>query len=263
MNVVISVLLCTLVAVPAWSEGIREDQMDIAGIRIGMTEAEVRAALASFDPQLEIADIWAAFNYSDGVNHVLKSPEFLDRLEAHQASQGATIRVYFSGPNEDVLAIGVGRSALMSNPPTSTQFMESLVAKYGPPSGFSRTGTSQPVWEGRSKVSCVRGRDYQDNVVIDLSAGLGESLLANAATEDYLIKRSASNTGRGLIPSDPTICGVYLSYYFVGDPVREFQAEMYDLGAMVATERSRSAWVDQLQSQAIQKRQAQGEAPRL
>ncbi len=60
------------------------------GIRLGMTEAEARGALQAFDPELKIAAVTGVFDYSDGVNHTLKTPGFLDRLEASKGNQGAS-----------------------------------------------------------------------------------------------------------------------------------------------------------------------------
>ncbi len=54
---------------------------EMAGIRLGMTEAEARAAIRAFDPTLRITSVMGVFNYNDGVNHALRTPEFLDRLE--------------------------------------------------------------------------------------------------------------------------------------------------------------------------------------
>lgn len=38
---------------------------------------------------------------------------------------------------------------------------------------------------------------------------------------------------------------------------------MFDVGAIVATQRARNAWVQQLEEEAIKKREGQAEAPKL
>lgn len=269
MKTLLGILLSATVAFSAQSQGqalgeaTPEDKLDIAGIRIGMTEAEARAALAAFDPELEIIPVIAVFDYSDGVNF-LKSPEFLDRLEASIGNQGAAFKVYFSGPVEEVRVIGVARAGLlMQNPPTAAQFLESLYSKYGQPAGLSNGNRTYPVWEAAGKPSCIRVRDYRNEVQINVSAGIGESLAVNANAEQFLTSRGGNNAARGLMPADVAQCGTYLGYFFNGDPVRTFNAEVFDLGAMVSTERSRSAWVEQLEAEAVRKRQGQGQAPRL
>jgi hypothetical protein len=255
--------LCSFV-VPALAQGTPGDKLEIAGVRIGMTEAEATAALKAFDATLRIAPVMGVFNYSDGANPSLKSPEFLDRLEGSLGNQGAVLTVFFSGPVGDVRVIGVSRQGLIiQNPPTSAQFTQSLLAKYGQPSGMSRGNKSHPVWEAAGQPSCIRGRDYKSQVVIDLAAGFGASMITNSSAEDFLAKRSASTTAKGLIPPELANCGAYLGYYYSGDPVTSFSAELIDLGALVATERSRTAWVEQLQTEAVRKREGQGQTPKF
>jgi len=264
MKTLLGILLSATVAFAAQApaQGTPEDQLDIAGVRIGMTEAEARAALAAFDPALEIRPVMAAFNFRDGVS-MLKSPEFLDRLEGRLPGLGVAFKVHFSGPVDEVRVIAVSRSALVrENPPTAVQFMDSLAAKYGQPTGLSNGRKSQPIWEAAGRPSCIRVRDSKGDVQINLSAKINENL-AGGAAEEFLVSRSGNNTGKGLIPADPTQCGTYLSYYWTGDAVRSFVAELLDLGALVSTERSRAAWVDQLQEEAVRKRQGQGVTPQL
>lgn len=238
-------------------------RLEIAGLRLGMTEAEARAALRVFDPALTITPVMGVFNYSDGVNPVLKTPEFLDRLEGSKGNQGASFTVYFSGPAEDVRVIGVSRRAMMPNPPTRAQFGQSLAVKYGNPAGYSNGSQNAPVWESAGKPSCVRVKDHRGQVAINLGAGdLGKMLMTNANAEQFLTSRRG-NASKGLIPADLTQCGAFLSYYYTADPVGSFDAYLYDLGAMVTAERSRSAWVEQLRSAAVRKRQGQAQAPRL
>ncbi|MCF8710129.1 hypothetical protein [Rhizorhapis sp. SPR117] len=89
--------------------------MEIAGLRLGMTEAEARAALRALDPALRITPVMGVSNYSDGVNPILKTAEFLDRLEGSKGHQGASFTVYFSGPAGEVRVIGISRRAMMPN----------------------------------------------------------------------------------------------------------------------------------------------------
>ncbi|MCC5794489.1 MAG: hypothetical protein JJT85_07110 [Chromatiales bacterium] len=265
MKTLLSILLSASVAFTAQApaQGTPQDQLDIAGVHIGMTEAEARAALAAFDPEIEVGAVMAMFNYSDGMN-MLQSPEFLDRLEAGQLpGLGPAFKVYFSGPVGEVRVIGVARSGLMmTNPPTAAQFVDSLLSKYGRPAGLSCGDRTQPVWEAAGRPSCIRARDYKDEVPISVAAGAGESLADTGTAKQFLVRRSYLNT-RGLIPDEPTQCGTYLSYYFPQDPVQSFQVEVFDLGAMVSTERSRTAWVSELQAEAVRQRQGRGVAPRL
>lgn len=248
---------------PVAARSTPSEKLDVVGIRLGMTEAEARGALRSFDPEMKVAAVTGAFNFSDGVNHNLKTPGFLDRLEASKGNQGASIKVYFSGPVGDLRVIGVSRTASLPNPPTRAQFLEGLVAKYGQPAGLNNAAATQPVWEAAGKPSCIRVRDYKGQVAINYGAGdYGGSMMVNSAAEKMLASRRGSQS-KGLMPADLAQCGAYLGYSFRGEPVQDFDAYLYDLGAMVATERGRTAWVKQFQSEATGKRQAQGQVPKF
>ncbi len=247
---------------PTHAQGTTEDKLEIAGVRIGMTEVQVRAALAAFDPDLEVTSIMGVYTYSDGVNVGLRTPEFLDRLEGHKGGRGnVSIKVLFSGPGNDVRVIAMSRQAHTPNPPTQAQFTQSLIDKYGQPAGFNRASPGSPVWEGAGKPSCIRARDSKGQVAIDYGSSIGASdFMQGERVEDLL---RSGTTVQGLRPTDLTRCGTFLSYYLPREPVTSFQAYLYDLGAIVVTHRSRAAWVEQLQVEAVRKRQAQGQTPRL
>lgn len=265
MKILLSILLSLTIGfiAPVHAEGPAEDTLDIAGIKIGMTEAEAEAALKAFDPEIEITTFMAAFNLSDGAN-LVKSPEFLDRIEGSIGNSGPLFYVYFSGPVEEVRVIGISRSGiLINNRPTAEQFMNSLISKYGQPTGVNNNNKSQPVWEVADKPSCVRVRDYKNEVIINISPNMGQSMMINANTEQILAGLIGNNSAKGLIPEDVTQCGAFLSYNLHGDPVSSFGAELFDLGKLVMIDRSRAAWADQLEEEAIQKRIGQGQAPKL
>lgn len=256
---VISLMFCfssVIQAVPA-------EQLDIAGIKLGMTVDEVKAAINTFDPQLQIEEVAAVFDLNDGAS-LQPSPEFLDRIEALQGNQGAVLKVFFSGPVGEVRVIGVARKGLiLSNQPASAQFMQSLTARYGQPTAFNRNQKDQPVWEASGKMSCLKARDYKNEPQVNIAPGFGESVLINVSAEQFFSSRAGNNTGKGLFPKEFTDCGSYLSYFFPGDPISSFSGELMDLGAIVHTERSRQQWVEQLTAEAVQKRLSKGQVPKF
>lgn len=234
---------------------------EMAGVRIGMTEAEARAAIQAFDPALRITPVMGVFNYSDGVNPSLKTPEFLDRLEGHKGNQAVSLKVYFSGPVGEVRVVGVFRSEIVaSNAPTAAQFAQSLIGKYGRPAGVNTMNNAHIIWESTGRPSCIKARDYAGKAAFSVVSGT--SLMENSAVERIYTKRGQENS-RGMLPADLAQCGAYIDYNLIGDPVRQFVAEMNDLGAMVTAERSRKAWVQQLQDAATRQRQNRGQTPRL
>ncbi|EJI85318.1 hypothetical protein AEST_16570 [Alishewanella aestuarii B11] len=244
-------------------QAVPAEQLDIAGIKLGMTVDEVKAAINTFDPQLQIEEVAAVFDLNDGAN-LQPSPEFLDRIEALQGNQGAVLKVFFSGPVGEVRVIGVARKGLiLSNQPASAQFMQSLTARYGQPTAFNRNQKDQPVWEASGKMSCLKARDYKNEPQVNIAPGFGESVLVNVSAEQFFSSRASNNTGKGLFPKEFTDCGSYLSYFFPGDPISSFSGELMDLGAIVHTERSRQQWVEQLTAEAIQKRLSKGQVPKF
>jgi hypothetical protein len=64
------------------------------------------------------------------------------------------------------------------------------------------------------------------------------------------------------LPSDLTSCGTFM-YHTAVDPVSLFTGGIYDVGAIVATQHARQAWVDKLRSEAVRKREGQGQTPSL
>ena len=150
------------------AQGTPVSKMDIAGVQIGMTEAEVEAALKTFDSGLELASVMAVFNYSDGVSHTLESPEFLDRVEAKQGNQGVSITVYFSGgPGEDVRVIGVSRSALIR--PTLPRRRSSCKASSPNTVSPLIAARINPSRSGKKPASrLASGADYKNEVDINI-----------------------------------------------------------------------------------------------
>ncbi|WP_337185280.1 hypothetical protein [Phenylobacterium sp.] len=255
--------LAGLASLPAQAQAqaASASSFEIAGVRIGMTEAEARSALRAFDSSLSIRPVMAVFNYSDGVNHALRTPEFLGRLEAWKDNQRPVVKVYFSGPVGDVRVISVRRDEiLVQNRPTAAQFAQDLIRKYGRPAGINGTRLHHIVWEDAGRPSCIRVREAgKITFRVDSGAGMAE----HSTAEAFYVGRSKEVEARGLLPADLTQCGAYVDYYLLGDPVSTFAAELNDLGAIITAERSRKAWVQQLKDAATRKRQGQGQTPRL
>lgn len=251
-----AVLAVCLTPVLAHAQSTPASQFDIAGIRLGMTEAEARAAIQAFDPALEIVDVMGVYNYSDGAS-MHRTPEFLDKIEALERNRDG-LTVYFSGPAGDARVIAVHRDlTVVPNPPTAAQLAQSLIEKYGRPSGINGTAMSHLVWEEEGKPSCVRFRNG-NNVTLSVTP------LNNMSSAEEFYERHRNRPIGYAIPPDLAECGVVMDYNWMsGDPVRAFIAELKDIGAIVATERARAAWVEELETQAIRKRQSQGQTPRL
>lgn len=247
---------------------------DILGIKLGMTEAQVRSALQAYDAKAKIIAVQANIPYSDKIKSY-SSPSFLSRLEMRTTQRVGTgvrpqsfIRVWFSGPTGEARAIAVMRDeSNVPNPPTGPQFLQSLVGKYGTPTANDTQNT--PIWEEKGKPSCLwiaYGKDAPkqiDHSPFSLNLySRGDFSQSVAALE----RRRESTTGeRGVgLPADLKSCGAFL-YYFgtTRTPAQSFNAAMFDVGSIVASQRSLQAWVQQLEGEAVRKREGQGQAPKL
>lgn len=243
----------TAVADPRW---------DMAGVTLGMSEAEVRAAFTAYDPKGKIGAINSSFTYNDGVSSH-RTPAFLNSMEIRvtRLAMWTPIKVWFSGPEGQARVIAIARNeGNLPNPVTRGQFLQGLQAKYGPPTGL--WSGSLPYWEAAGKPSCI-STQLKDRVDMGEfpQVTTGHKTLDQAVA--LLEARAQAGGGyHGPRPTDLRQCGTFM-YYTAVDPVSLFTAGMYDVGAIVATVRARQAWVDKLRSEAVQKRQAQGQAPRL
>lgn len=253
------------VSVPAHAEGIPASGMDIAGLRIGMTEADAMAALRAFDPGAKVTRrTVASFPYFDGAS-MLQAPEFLDQLEV--STNGGPFRVWFTGLPSESRVFAVNRRGAAERPPGSEQFVSSLVSKYGPFDARSpaRPGGQTVVqWGEEGKPQCTVGKDRAgQRVPAENSTGTllppqAAKTLEQQARQGYPHLREALGTAM-----DPARCGVVLRYEWLGDPVASFEAWLVDQGGMIAMGRQSAQWVEQLKADAVRAREGQGTVPRL
>lgn len=247
-------------AVPALAQGASTptEKMDIAGVRIGMTEAEARSALTAFDASMRIIRTTSRYNYSAGEGRpdTLSTPEFLDRLEVQPARGGFELFiVHFATPPSEPRVIAIERPNMphTANPPTQQQFRDSLLQKYGRP---SFTGEGEIVWEEAGKPRCAftqnGNRPY-------LGGDLTRDRLFPALRQEL-----QNHTRRLTLPRDPADCGQVLSYiHGTYGPVTIARAALIDFGAVWTTEMRSSQWVNGLKAEATRKANAQAQAPKL
>ncbi len=226
---------------------------DIAGVRLGMTEAEVRSALKAFDGSLEFTPYLAGFTYSDGVDHTLQTPEFLERLEAQtRAGYSSGFVVHFTTPPSSPRVMSVERTTGSRQPPSIAQFEDGLIRKYGEPTG--RQEQDGLLWEQAGKPRCARMVDYRKQIV-PMIKGI------TVATVPKTLEHRQRSKGHPL-PADLSQCGAYVFYQrYNSDPVDRFTGELRDLGLIVANERATQAWVAGLEDAAVARRKARGQTP--
>lgn len=255
-SALIGVALAALTPAFAQTASTPAAKMDIAGVRIGMTEAEARAALRAFDPSMRIIRTTTRYNYSPGEGRPEQStPEFFDRLEVRTANGAVDLfTVYFANPPGEARVVAIERPNLphTQNPPTQQQFRASLTAKYGQP---SFVGEGEIVWEEAGKPRCSFSRAQNR----PLGGGLTRERLFPT-----LSQAQQSRTSILTLPADIATCGQVLSYvHGTYGPVTIARASLLDMGAIWAADMRTTAWVNGLKAEAKRKADAQAQAPKL
>jgi len=256
------------VATSAQSQGFSADKLDITGIKLGMTEAEVMRAVKAFDANAQLVNKrMAHYPYSDGVNG-FQTPAFLDELEFRTAD--SQFRVWFASPPAEPRVYAIHRySRGNPTPPTRQQFVSALSAKYGAVQVqyVPNIATSVAEWNEQGKPVCTVSTNAR--ITID---GTNQTLLPPRATEvlEGLARSRNPNLLRTMGTSvDVARCGTVMRYTWGGPandaafPISEFYVWLVDQGGMVAMERQSTQWLKQLEAEAVRKRQGQGVIPKL
>lgn len=220
---------------------------DVAGLKIGMTESEVKAALKSYDPTLKISPVFGYFPYFDGVNHGVRSPEFLDRIETFDKANRKEFVIQFSGPPETPKVIGIMRDGLnVENPPAPQQFTSALITKYGKP---TLTTNGVLLWDQPGKPQCNR-RSPQS---------VGNQMFNLGNTEQVVTAGKPKH-----LPANLEECGVFMVYQYPNyQAVKGFIVYVTDVGAYIKSERKTNNWVDSLEKKGQIKAQSSGKVPKL
>jgi hypothetical protein len=252
---------CLLGLVAASSHaGTASDRFEIAGLRTGMTETEVVAALKAHDAGLQLQRTLGHFTYRDGVT-THRSPDYLSMIFAAPRDTVAhpeRIRVMFGAPPGDARVVSVSRELGLRQPPTAAQIEQQLVQKYGPPlyrraAGSGATFDLGMVWEEEARPNCWRMVPQDLNV--PAVSGPSQGPIA-----EYIL----NGQRRGKLPRvDVAQCGRGLHAQVVGDPVRTIIVRMSDLGAWAASDLAASRWVEGLRQEAERARLAGGRVPKL
>jgi hypothetical protein len=247
-------------ALLAWSvRAFAAPDWDLLGVKLGMTEAEARAAFQAAEPGGKISAQNSAYNYSDKVNS-FKTPPFLNTMEltVTRLSIQRPLKVWFSGPLGEARVIAVARNeSNLPSPATNAQFRQSLQGKYGKPTALEANG-ALTLWEETGKPSCIRSRGMLEiGEFAQVTGGFKDLSQAVQMLEAVQLR---PNSG---LPSDLATCGTFLYYTTGMDPVKSVTAGLFDVGAIMKTWREREAWVEKLETEAIRKREGQAQAPRL
>jgi len=233
--------------------------MDIVGLKLGMTESEAMAALKAHDATLTIAPIKSSFQYNDGVNYFQTEP-FLAKIEARtrgSAQADAEFMLYFTPPPKGGRLWAVDRKErIQERQPTLAQYTEALVTKYGKPLATSRGGNAL-AWEfPAGRPTCLL-RPPSDPAFPQFRPRNNNSGdLMGAIRAGQLHKR---------VPQDLSNCASQM-YYLLGQNdgvIGSFHAILLDIAGYATAEQAAGAQVQALEEKAKQTRASKGQAPKL
>lgn len=235
---------------------------DIVGIRLGMSPAQARAAMAAHAPKAQTTDYTRQFVYSDGVQQK-PLPGFLSVINASQGptNKSETLEVMFSAPPMEQRVIRVIRTlAMYDDPLPMARAMASVTQKYGKPAtvleanmgsgNFSR-------WLEPGKTACG------DTAPTSMDARQAPPV---DNTPNGFSQYGAWQQ-RKQAPADASNCSAALVVNLVTRPgnafVREMKFTMTDPGYAIPAMRATAKQIADLEAQARKARQNSGTAPKL
>lgn len=245
--------------------------VDIVGLKLGMTLEEAQAAIAAYNPDLKIQPpVHKVIQYRVG-NETRKTEPFLSYLFAVSGKkQSDDIYVYFSLPPGEPRAIAITRLHNNFDPPIPREvYRKALIEKYGEPAATEKDiygDESQKLhwyqWHiGDGKVQCVPhipgGREVE---------GQFGSIAATAIEAGQAFQRITDPATGAMLnaeASDPSDCAVLLTYQLVRDPMFSAQGTLIDVAGAAKSEQEMSAWIDELVRQAEEEIQSSPAAPKL
>lgn len=247
MNVVPRIARALLVLLALCGTAIADEDtnsFDILGFRLGMTPDEAEAAFRRLNPNVELKTDHGYYRYSDGLQD-LKTDTFLDKISGtirHDRETKTTlyVAVEFSPPPDGGKAVQIVRQdSNIANPVTLPEYKEALIAKYGAPA-TERYGLQWHFPADRSLCSSSASGPGAGNLGTLAQGRDREQKLAN-----------------------PSQCASYLTFRTTGDPVVDVYARLVDVENAIRTQLAASAWVADLQAEAVAARKAQGKGPEL
>ena len=238
------------------------DELDIVGLKLGMTIDEVEKTLLAHGVIPEsVQQKHQYFQYFDGAE-VHKTEPFLHSVTAGKEVRGENGRdqdsfvVVFNSPPEEQRVVAITRYIqTRNNPTTKGQYMSALNEKYGEP----QTINSHLVWwipEG--KQNCYAA----NNLVLspDIDQIMGKVFLSSG--KRYFLDRF-QNTKLTSVDD----CAGYLVYDMgmlqPDAPANRVTATMIDAPTWVKANLKSMEWVDQLQQEATEARLGSSTKPTL
>lgn len=235
-------------------------ELDIAGLRLGMSPDEARQALIAYGvPTDKIQEARASFWFMDGDKRH-ETAEFIDRINGNKdvLKDGRWVRdafeLRFAPPPEGGALVRIRRQVENSvDAPTAGDYRSALQAKYGPP---DQDKFGVLLWmRGPGKGECKpQGKGDDGGAYVK---GVYRSIRGRVSLEHPVNPRLV----RG-----PEDCAVTMSYTIGtmdAQPAKRVSAELVDPGAWVKAHLAAMAEVARQQEAAVKTRDAGASKPTL
>jgi hypothetical protein len=230
---------------------------DIVGLRLGMTVDEAKAALLAHAADMNITEQRQRYAYSDGVNHGLRTEDFIYYLSGGRklvdgnqwGDEGFTL--YFSPPPGVARVVAMTRNLHnVPNPVTGEQYRDALSKKYGAPTQAASHALRWNFPAGR--VGCIAG---SGTYPLTAQKGILRYVFEGGVPSRFVVGQA----------KDLSDCASYLEYAVSlgASPAKFVTATMVDVEATARAELAANAWVAGLKAAAVKARESKGQGPKL
>ena len=235
-------------------------ELDIAGLKLGMSPAQAKAALVAFGiAPARIQESRSSYRYTDGVNSH-STAEFLDRMVADKMEirnglrVGDTFNLHFAPPPKGGQLVMIWRKTDNPvDPPTVGEYRTTLFDKYGKPD-LDRPGS--PIWlDPHGAVNCTV------NAPQNVSSVMSSIYMGSDKTGWRLNHLRNVNKVR-----DPSQCARMLEYTIPtspNQPAKRVTAVLTDVPGWGTAYLSTLEWIEAQRQAAVKARESKASKPRL
>lgn len=252
-----------VLALCCFAAAARAAEQDIAGLKLGMSPDQAKAALKAFgvDPA-RIQEVKRNYRYIDGVN-AHSTPEFLDHISADKnvLKNGQWVKdmfmLVFAPPPKGGQLVSVVRTIEnYVDPPTVADYRAAIIEKHGKPDE-DRSG--RLTWlDPKNGVNCT---PLGGTGVIEVDAVMSNIYMGSAKQGWRLNQLRNANKIR-----DPSDCARVLQYQIPtmpSQPAKRVSAGMVDAAGWVQAYLATLEWIDAQRQQAVQQREGKAAKPKL
>lgn len=241
------------------------DDVDMAGLQLGMSIDEAKGALLDYGVNASaIEEEKQYYTYSDGAK-THKTPSFIHSLSAHieETEQGQSkansFKLIFTPLPKAGRLVAIHRVRQNDVDPLSVAvYRQSLINKYGQP--FDNAGPLDWIFP-QGKLNCLGASSTQITPPRTLNADTIMGLVFNKEGSRYQVNDFRNPEVKSLDE-----CANWMSFQFGSmdeQPASHITATMVDVPTWVNAYEAAMEWVGELKQEAIEARQAGTRSPQL